>query len=229
MSSAPSDETTVYTVTEAARLARVSVQALRQRIQRGTVATIDVERDRRTVTAIEHEELARAYPHLQEADTEEVDHVLRGTPSPDRERLEELERVARAQQADLGRAKKTVLGLRKKLEGERELRSKLQGVVEDQERRLLELQAQRTRLEQRLTELDNREIFHDVQEHEELRGPWWRSGLVWMRIGVVAVVLATAFAAGGAYWSHMDEAIERGVQRIEERLVTDPDAAPANR
>lgn len=50
-----------YTVTEAARLVGISPQAVRERCQRGTVATVSILRRGRRVLGIEHAELVRHY------------------------------------------------------------------------------------------------------------------------------------------------------------------------
>ena len=191
------DDGPVYTVTEAARLARVSVQALRQRISRGTLFTTRVVRDRRVVAGIPRTELARAYPELADAESSDLDRILHGTPT-----------AATASKA-YEKSRQVIAQLRRKLAKEREIRARVQGVVEDQERRLEELQIERVRLERSVAELDNRLIFLDgFRDEAPARPAWWRRGTVWARVVVVGIVLATFFAAGGAYWQQLDARFE---------------------
>ncbi len=209
----------VYTVTEAARLARVSVQALRQRIQRGTVATTRVLRDRRVVLGVSHDELVRAYPELAEAAAVDLERVLSGMPPPERELLEEVEERAHELEGALDRARRVALAARRKLEGEREARARLQGVVADQERRLAELQTERTRLEHRVVDLEGRLLFLDAGGEVPEREPWWARRVVWARFLVAAVVLITIMlSVGSAYGRYLDGRIRAGVRPLESRV-----------
>ncbi len=193
-------EESVYTVTEAARLARVSVQALRQRIQRGTVATLETVRDRRAVTGVARSELIRAYPELAKAEGD-LDHLVRGEPTEARQRADELESRTAHLSKELARARGAVQTLRGRLRDERETRARLQGVVVDQERRLEGLSGERLRLEERIRELDERVVFSAGLAEEsvpEVSAPTstWGRGVVWGRLAVGLVVVATAFLAG---------------------------------
>jgi len=199
----------IYTVTEAARLARVSVQALRQRIQRGTLRTTRMVRDRRIVAGVPRAELIRAYPELSEAAVEDLERVLHGEDPVERERVVALEETSTKLETERDKARRAILVLRKRLVDEREVRARLEGVVEDQERRLEELGAEKSRLEGRVAELDNRLVFLDGGE-DELPQPveWYRNGVVWLRIAVVAVVLFTFNFAGSAYWSSLESRLD---------------------
>jgi hypothetical protein len=193
----------VYTVTEAARLARVSVQALRQRISRGTLSTTRMVRDRRVVAGVPRGELARAYPELADAADADLDRILHGEPTGGPPAATQQEAATGAKHDE--KTLELIVRLRRKLVKERDARARLEGVVEDQERRLEELQIERMRLERRVTELDQRLIFLDGFEDDAPRLPsWWRRGVVWARIAVAVVVLSTFFAAGGAYWQQLD-------------------------
>lgn len=217
----------VYTVTEAARLARVSVQALRQRIQRGTLRTTRMVRDRRVVTGVPRDELIRAYPELSEAAVEDLERVLSGEGSANLARVSELEESSKSLETERDKARRAILVLRKRLTAEREIRARLEGVVEDQERRLEELTAERARLERRVVELDNRLVFLDGGE-EDLPpdGPWWASSVVWTRVLVAAVVVATFFVAGSAFWDNLETRLERHRIALETSLREGSSASP---
>ncbi len=199
----------IYTVTEAARLARVSVQALRQRIQRGTLRTTRMVRDRRIVAGVPRSELIRAYPELSEAAVEDMERVLHGEDPVERERVVALEESSTKLETERDKARRAILVLRKRLLGEREIRARLEGVVEDQERRLEELGAENARLQGRVVELDNRLVFLDGGD-DELPQPiaWYRNSVVWLRIAVLVAIGVTVNAAGSAYWSNMNALLD---------------------
>jgi hypothetical protein len=204
-----------YTVTEAARLARVSVQALRQRIQRGTLRTTRMVRDRRIVAGVPRDELVRAYPELAEAAEADLERLLHGEDPAERERLQDLEQSSSRLESERDKARRAILVLRKRLAAEREVRARLEGVVEDQERRLEELSTERSRLERRVVELDNRVVFLDGGQEDLPPSPeWWRSGVVWARVAVAAVVVTTFAFAGGAYWRNMEARLDAQTRKL---------------
>ncbi|MFT5285434.1 MAG: hypothetical protein ACI8TQ_001599 [Planctomycetota bacterium] len=218
---------TMYTVTEAARLARVSVQALRQRIQRGTLNTTRMVRDRRIVAGVQRDELIRAYPELSEAAVEDLERVLHGEDPGERERVNELEQSSTKLETERDKARRSIMVLRKRLLGEREVRARLEGVVEDQERRLEELGEEKSRLEGRVRELDNRMIFLDGGE-DELPQPiaWWNNPVIWIRTAVIAVVLFTFNAAGAAYWGNLDKRLDAHFSEFRSSMDVDGSVAP---
>lgn len=214
-----------YTITEAARLAQVSVQALRQRVQRGTVATTRLVREHRVVVGISHDELVRAYPDLAGSRPDEIERALRGEAPPEREQLQRVEVRARELGSELERLRAANAQLRQRLAQEREERVRLEGVAQDRERRLAEAAAQRERLAVRVAELDNRLVFLDGGTDDAPPAPpWWRSGVAWVRLAVGAVVLLTAFAAGGAFWDRLDRSLQSNLDAGLRKLESDVEA-----
>ena len=145
---------------------------------------------------------------------------VHGEDPAGKERVNELEETSTKLETERDKARRSILILRKRVSNEQEVRARLEGVVEDQERRLEELSTEKSRLEGRIRELDNRLIFLDGGE-DELPQPvaWWNRPVVWIRIAVVAVVLFTFNAAGAAYWGNFDKRLDARLSSFQAQLV----------
>jgi len=221
------------TVTEAARMAEVSVQALRQRIQRGTLETVQVTRNGREVAGVSLETLERLYPGVSKkaaARDAGSDEQVLARLEQERERAVALRAELETRVADLGaerdEARERARALRKKLEREREQRARLEGAVAEQERQLAEQSEAIAGLKSQVVQLQDRLALADQSVDREPVTAVRQNGPVWPKAAAVAILLATCFFAGRTLWGRFDQrmarqdiALRTELQALQEGIV----------
>ncbi len=204
-------EPIVYTVTEAARAACVSVQALRQRISRGTLSTTRVVRSGRVVLGIGREELAQHYAELLDASSVGKSSAKSSSGSGESASASAGESEAEIDQLLRRRLKP----LRRRLERETVARERLLGSVESLQQQLAEqrnemsdLVAERRVLSERLIQLEDRLVVFGNGQAIRSQSTKDSASAVWIRVVVGVLFVAAMILFGTRFWSELDRRLD---------------------
>lgn len=204
-------EPIVYTVTEAARAACVSVQALRQRISRGTLSTTRVVRSGRVVLGIGRKELEQHYEKLLDASSVGKASSKGSTGSGESASASAGESEAEFEQLLRRRLKP----LRRRLERETVARERLLGSVEslqhqlaEQRSEMSELLAERRVLAERLIQLEDRLVVFGNGQAAQSQSTKESASAVWIRVVVGVLFVAAMILFGTRFWSELDRRLD---------------------